>query len=199
MDTSDAYRTILDETRHLLAALPHVGTFAELAPDAPDFHIPEARPLAVSAEIVSIAGATEGVTAPLARAIAAASPVLRFEQSFQRTEVGSEFLRHYGWFDLISPEGPFVQSDLRISFTMLGQGLVFPEKQHPSDEIAVVIAGGAVLRQPDCPPVRLWPGHTAEITAGQSHEIDMTDGPRMVMHGWKGSDLMARATRAASA
>lgn len=189
MDTKLAYLNILKETRAMMAHLPHLAEFAGLPAEDLPFLPPEPRPLAVSKTIPAIAAMSEGWIRPLAMAIADAVPLLRLEQSYLRNEVGSEYLRHYGWFNLVSPDGPFVSKDTRISVGVWGQGLIYPEHWHEPEEIYAVIAGGAVLRVPGCPPVRLRPGHTAEVASNQPHEIDMTDSPMLAMAFWKGVHL----------
>lgn len=199
MDAKTAYRTILSETRKVLAQLPHLAEFADLPAEELPFLLPEARPLPVCQEIPAIADLSVGWIRPLADAVARAVPHLRMEQTYQRSEVGGDYLRQYGWFNLVSPHGPFVSHETRIAISVWGQGLVYPEHFHEPEEIYVVIAGGGVLQLPDCPPVRLRPGHTAEVASNQTHAFDMTDSPLMAMVVWKGQGLSDRATLAGSA
>lgn len=189
METETAYREILSETRGLLRQLPHLAAFADLNWDDLPFAPPEPRPLAIGDQVPAIAEQSNGLTGPLAHAIAAAVPVLRLEQSYQRSEVGGHYLRNYGWFDLAAPTGPFITPGFRIAVGIWGQGLIFPEHVYQPQGIYVVLAGGAVLRGDDLPPVRLRPGHTAELASSQIHQIDMTDTPMMAMGVWKGDGL----------
>ena len=199
MTTETAYREILSQTRGLVRQLPHLAAFADLDWDDLPFTAPEPRPLAIGADIPAIAEHTTALTAPLAQAIVAAVPVLRLEQSYLRSEVGGDYLRKYGWFDLAAPTGPFFTDDIRIAVGIWGQGLIYPEHWHEPGGIYAVLAGGSVLHSDGHPPVRLRPGHTAEIAPNQPHRIDMTDSPMIAMAFWKGTALGEKPQLAGSA
>ncbi|MBT8455680.1 MAG: hypothetical protein HKO95_07670 [Rhodobacteraceae bacterium] len=194
MSSHAAYQHILYEARKLIAARPELADFAGL-PDADlPFAEPEARALSVAELLPGVADLVCRDTRDLTRAIINALPFLRFEQTYGVTQVGAEYLARYGWFNLISPDGPFLSDTMRISIGFWGQGLFYPEHWHTPEEIYCVLAGGCELHAEGCPPLLLSAGESAEIASAQPHSLDMAESPLLAMAIWRGEGLRVPAT-----
>lgn len=64
----------------------------------------------------------------LVRAIFNARNIIRWQQSYSVEDGFDEhYLNNYGWFNLISPEGPFKSDAVRVSFGYWGEGLDYKE------------------------------------------------------------------------
>lgn len=133
-----------------------------------------------------------GRTAALTEAVIAAAPELRWRQSYTAEEVGAGFLANYGWFNLVSPEGPYLSDACRISVGYWGAGLDYPDHAHAPEEIYLVLAGAARFRRAGSAPERVDPGGTYHNPPGVMHGAEMVPGPLLAMAFWTGERLTAK-------
>ncbi|MEM6421116.1 MAG: dimethylsulfonioproprionate lyase family protein [Pseudomonadota bacterium] len=133
-------------------------------------------------------------TRAVVTAILQAAPVLRWQQSYAAAEVGEDFLAQYGWFNLVSPDGPFVHPDRRLSVGYWGQGLHYPRHWHRPAEIYAVLAGEALFIADGRQDIRLGPMGTTTHPPDLPHAALMDRAPLLALGLWKGEGLMAKPT-----
>ncbi len=91
--------------------------------------------LPVQANIKACLAAASDHSLSLIRAIYNARLNLKWQQSYTAEDGFDEYyLNHYGWFNLISPDGPFNSEKIRISFAYWGAGLDYKEHWHEPEE-----------------------------------------------------------------
>lgn len=173
-------RGLTTDTR-LPESMPAVSyPYIHLAP----FYLP------VQARIKECLGLASERSLPLVRAIFSASSCLRWQQSYANEDgFDTNYLHNYGWFNLISPEGPFVSQALRISFGFWGEGLHYKEHWHEPEETYVVLSGGAVFHSEGRPSRSCRADDVVQHDSNQHHAIDMQPGPLLAMAIWRGQNL----------
>lgn len=134
-------------------------------------------------------------TIPVVDALLAAAPEIHWRRSYTRDDgFSAEDLERYGWFQLSSPEGPFVTDGYRITMGYWGAGFYYPRHWHAPAEVYVVLAGSAVFHSEGRAPRACGPGDTVWHEARQVHAADMTPGPLLALALWWGDDLLAKST-----
>lgn len=153
-------------------------------------HIPpEAKP--VIGHLGAARAATAPAFAPLIDAIIAAAPQIHWKTSYTTADgVTEDFMNRYGYFDLATPEGPFLVSDYRLTVAFWGEGLLYPEHWHEPEELYAVIAGDVLFRAAGRAPRRAGPGDFVHHEANQLHATEMDRGPLLAVVGWRGGNLM---------
>ncbi len=129
-------------------------------------------------------------TAPLTRAILDAADELHWQQSYTKAQVGALHLANYGWFNLVSPEGPFISPDIRISVGYWAQGLTYPEHRHLPEEIYYVLAGRARFLTDGRPPFEGGPGTLIHHPPDIAHGFELPDAALLAMAFWRGQNLL---------
>ena len=70
---------------------------------------------------------------------------LKWNTTYSEKEVGSDFIKRYGWFDLIGPNGPFLINSTRIMIGYWGENLDYQMHWHEAEEAYVPLAGTALF------------------------------------------------------
>ena len=119
---------------------------------------------------------------------------LKWNTTYSENEVGSDFIKRYGWFDLIGPNGPFCMSGTRIMIGYWGANLDYQIHWHEAEEAYVPLAGSALF----------WSEHNEEKIAGvddiviqrsnEKHWTKMNNGFLLALAIWKGADLSVNPT-----
>jgi len=186
---------VVEETRSVVKkSLPEVREFVGDSLSK-DFELKEPVPktLPVVAHLTSVATRPDDVTALLVDAIIAARDVLHWQQSYSQADgFDEDYLARYGWFNLISPDGPFVSEDLRVSVGYWGEGLFYKEHWHEPEEIYLVLSGAATFISEGRAPRACTIGETVFHESNQPHAIDMTPGRLLAMAFWRGNALVVK-------
>ncbi|NVK32146.1 MAG: cupin domain-containing protein [Gammaproteobacteria bacterium] len=103
--------------------------------------------------------------------------------------VNQDYLDRNGWFNLVSPEGPFESADCRLSICYWGQGLHYPRHTHVAEEIYYVLAGSAAFELDGQAPQTIGVGEFIVSKSGQPKSISMDNGPLLAIVPWRGYDL----------
>ena len=114
---------------------------------------------------------------------------LKWKTTYSENEVGKDFIKRYGWFDIIGPNGPFHMEDIRIMIGYWGANLDYQMHWHDAEEAYVPIAGSALF----------WSEHNETKIAGvgdivihksnEKHWTKMTNGFFLALAIWKGTNL----------
>ena len=119
---------------------------------------------------------------------------LRWNTTYSENEVGTDFIKRYGWFDLIGPNGPFLINHTRIMIGYWGANLDYQMHWHEAEEAYVPLAGSALF----------WSEHNGKTIAGvgdivthksnEKHSTKMNNGFLLALAIWKGPDLSVNPT-----
>lgn len=192
-----AHLGLLDLTRALArTAFPGLAGF--LGETLDDLGAPEPappRPSVMGAALAACRSLAAPETQTVTDWVIDYADCFAWQQSYSAADgIGADFLAAYGWFNLVSPVGPFRSDRLRITIGYWGPGILYPEHCHEPAEVYAVLAGAARFRSPGLPPRRLGAGESVRHAAWQVHATDLDPGPLLALIPWRGGDLMARAT-----
>ena len=70
---------------------------------------------------------------------------MKWKTTYSENEVGSDFIKRYGWFDLIGPNGPFYMNNTRIMIGYWGENLNYQMHWHLAEEAYVPLDGSALF------------------------------------------------------
>ncbi len=119
-----------------------------------------------------------------------------WEQSYTRrdTLVGEDMLNGYGFTEIVGKRGPFISDNIRSGIGVFDVGVDYPPHRHQAEEIYVVLAGSAMFRLGDAPPVKRGSGDVIHVTPQLVHGFTMTEEPLVVFYIWQGGDLREKST-----
>ena len=119
---------------------------------------------------------------------------LKWNTTYSENEVGTDFIKRYGWFDLIGPNGPFCHDSTRIMIGYWGANLDYQMHWHEAKEAYVPLAGSALF----------WSEHNGKKIANvgdiiihksnEKHWTKMHNGFLLALAIWKGTDLSVNPT-----
>ena len=191
MTPDDALATLLLATRNLVSATPALSDFVGDGLERLAYIRPSPRDLPITDRLVALMPMAGPNTAELTFATLAAAPHLTWQQSYTEAQVGAHFLANYGWFNLVSPDGPYATDALRVSVGYWEQGLTYPPHRHAPEEIYCVLAGSARFDTEGRDPVMATPGTLIHHTPNHLHGFSMADAPLLAVAFWRGNNLTA--------
>lgn len=191
MTPDAALQNLLTETRAIVTSNGDLSSFAGTVLDNPAWVGCTPRDIPATVHLPQMLSLTSPATEALTFAVLAASPHLKWQQSYTSDQVGNHYLQNYGWFDLVSPDGPYLAEDCRVAFGFWNKGLVYPRHWHAPEEIYFVLAGEAVFQTDGREPVHATPGSMIHHPSNIGHAIDMTQSPLLVFAIWKGDGVTA--------
>lgn len=167
---------------------------AALADDLPAIAMTAQRGPA-TALVDELEAETCAATQPVVDAVKWASGHVAWCQSYTADdpEFDENYLQNYGWFNLISPSGPFISKTMRLSVGYWGQGLHYPRHWHVPEEIYLVLAGRAIFVSEGRADVDGGPGATIAHYSNQPHAARMPDAPLLAAAFWRGNQLEAKS------
>ena len=148
----------------------------------------------------TIAGARQGALAAIAGSFAAYEPQAMWRQNpnYTREAIGAEFLRNYGYVELVGRKRPWASDRIAVGFLMLGPGAHYPAHSHPAAEVYHVVSGVAEWRQGDealtTRPVGAAIYHAPNVV----HETRVLGEPLLALYCWTGDIAVAAQLSAVS-
>ena len=178
---------VLEAARQLHQAHPELSAFgawpADLSTsDLDPNHIP-------AADLVRKFDHTgSDLTRHLIQAIKATTHLAQWKQTYTEEEVGAEFLRNYGYYELFGPTGHFHSTQLRGYVGYWGAGLTYDWHSHQAEEIYLNLAGGALFKV-EGDEAFVAPDQTRLHASWQSHAMITTDQPILTFVLWRGEGM----------
>ncbi|WP_420585285.1 dimethylsulfonioproprionate lyase family protein [Ruegeria sp.] len=178
---------VLEAARQLHQAHPDLAAFgawpsdvstADLAPN----HVP-ATDLVRDFDL-----AGSDLTQKLIDAVKATTYLAHWKQTYSEDEVGAEFLRNYGYYELFGPTGHFHSTQLRGYVGYWGPGLNYDWHSHQAEELYLTLAGGATFCV-DGDETFVGPNQTRQHQSWQSHAMVTTDQPILTFVLWRGEGM----------
>jgi len=157
-----------------------------------------APPLPVLAWLPVIAAARHDFAGPLIDALCRAAPSLPWRQTYSRDEIGAEFLRNYGYTEIVGPTSAWRSDVLRCGFFLLGPDTHYPRHHHAAEELYLCLSGTAAWGAGDAPWRDRPPGTVIHHASGEPHAMRTAAEPLLALYLWHGAGL-EQAARLATA
>lgn len=142
-------------------------------------------------------GRLEPLAAPETRALVrefvAAAGMLEWRQTYAAEDFGGEFLRRYGWTELIGPRGPIPSEKIACGFLMLGPETEYPAHAHEAEELYLPLAGEALWMRGEEGFVLRAPGAGIEHPSWTPHATRTLREPMLALYVWRGGDLATKS------
>lgn len=151
------------------AVLPVCGVLGEAAAGAP------ARFAAL------VAGLRDGAVA------------LRWGQTYGAGDFGADFLRGYGWTELIGLRGPIASEAVAVGLLLLGPGVDYPPHAHEAEEVYLPLSGTALWMRGDAPHAPVAPGVAIRHPSWMPHAMRTGAEPLVAAYVWREGDLAAKS------
>ncbi|MFW8595700.1 dimethylsulfonioproprionate lyase family protein [Cribrihabitans neustonicus] len=189
-----AFDRTLAAARGLHAALPAMAAFQPWPDDLTwagraAAHVPGAELLAYDPGQAAASGPAAAEVRALQETLAALAPYAEWRLTYTEAEVGADFLRRFGWFELAGPTGHFHSEQIRMTVGYWGRGLDYPWHQHGPEELYCVLSGHATFLAEGEAPLVLTPGDTRLHGANQPHAMVTGDEPVLCFVLWRGEGL----------
>jgi len=156
-----------------------------------------ANALAVLRWLPVIAAARHEFAGPLIDALCRAAPSLPWRQTYSRDEIGAEFLRNYGYTEIVGPTAAWRSDVLRCGFLLLGPETHYPRHHHEAEELYVALSGTAAWARGDEPWRDRPPGTVIHHASGEPHAMRTAAEPLLALYLWQGAGLEHAARLAA--
>lgn len=155
---------------------------AEAAPPAPaTIPGPQPAPVALLAEVLTRAGADNPALAPLTTALLALAPQLVWRQrQMQDPTASANFNEGHANTILIGRGGLEEQARFTIGMSLALPGVVYPEHDHPPEELYLILSPGGFRHGPD-DWRQIGPGGTFYNTPGIRHAMRADEMPLLAI------------------
>lgn len=140
----------------------------------------------------AVAGAPDGF-APLVAGLRDGAAGLRWGQTYGVADFGADFLRGYGWTELIGLRGPIASMTVAVGFLVLGPGVAYPPHAHEATEVYLPVSGVAEWQRGDGPHAPVLPGEAIRHPSWMPHAMRTGAKPLVAAYVWRGGDLAAKS------
>jgi hypothetical protein len=141
----------------------------------------------------SIAANAHGVGASLAATLCRHAPHLRWRQSYSAGEVEDEFLRNYGWTEIVGLAAPVTNERIACGFLLLGPATLYPRHRHEAEEIYVPLSGTADWQQGSAGWRERTLGTIIHHASEEPHAMRSGAQPLLALYLWRSNDLNQKA------
>lgn len=199
VDKRTAHLALISEFRRLAETVfPDVAAFmpASLPTETNLIDLP-ARPLPVVDDLQGCRSLAMPEAAATVDCIIRHAKHFHWQQSYTHDDgFDDRYLATYGWINLVSPVGPFVSDQMRITLGCWGPGLHYREHWHEPEEIYALLAGRAHVWSEGREAQDYYGGDTIIHTSNQPHAMHTLEQPLLAFAVWRGQNLMAKPTLA---
>ncbi|MEZ5755915.1 MAG: dimethylsulfonioproprionate lyase family protein [Paracoccaceae bacterium] len=182
----------------LRAALIAAGAEDALAgwPEARVTRAVEPGMLPVCRVLEAAVAGTVGAGAPFAGLVAGlrdGAAGLRWGQTYGVADFGADFLRGYGWTELIGLRGPIASEVVAVGVLLLGPGIDYPPHAHAAEEVYLPLSGRALWMRGEGPYAPVAPGQVIRHPSWMAHGMRTGAEPLVAAYVWRGGDLAAKS------
>lgn len=137
--------------------------------------------------------AAHAKTKHIVQVLVSLSPKLRWGQTYAVEDFGPDFLKRYGWTELIGQRGTIPSEQLACGFLLLGPQVVYPRHSHEAQEVYIPMTAE-----------NLWQRDTQAWTSGAAgkpryhaswewHAMRTNDQPLLALYLWRGGKLIQKS------
>jgi quercetin dioxygenase-like cupin family protein len=150
-------------------------------------------PLPVLQWLPQIANQAPDFATPLLGALGEIASSLTWRQTYSRAQVGDEFLRGYGYTEVVGPRSPVHSSRIACGLLLLAPSVLYPRHRHEAEEIYVILSGEGRWLQGDETWRRRPPGDVIHHASEEFHAMQTTSEPMLALYLWRSNDLNQKA------
>lgn len=140
-----------------------------------------------------IAAGRHDFAAPLLDAFCRVAQSLPWRQTYTLADIDADFLRNYGYAEIVGPNAPRCSQRLTCGFLLLGPRTHYPRHRHDAAEIYVTLSGEAGWLQGDDVWRQRPPGSVIHHAGGEPHAMRTAADPLLALYVWYGADLTRTA------
>lgn len=189
----EAARVLAEEVLRLIERLPAAAPFVAEWPELqPSREIAPAR-LPVLDQLGDLPRNATPATQTIVQHLVEAADQLAWRQTYAASDFGAEFLRRYGWTELIGLRGPIASEAIACGFLLLGPGIDYPAHAHEAEELYLPLSGTALWRRGDEPWQLRTPGPPIHHPSWLPHAMQTAAEPLLALYVWRGGDLAAKS------
>ncbi|MCD4742835.1 MAG: dimethylsulfoniopropionate lyase, partial [Desulfobacteraceae bacterium] len=118
---------------------------------------------------------------------------LAWGQTYSTDDFGVDFLKKYGWTELIGLRGPVDSKDIACGFLMLGPDIEYPMHSHGAEEVYVPMNSQTLWMQGDDPWVLRPGGVPIYHSSWLQHGMRTESAPLLALYLWRGGDLTQKS------
>jgi hypothetical protein len=189
----DQVQQVAVQVLDYLRQVPQAAGFVDHWPDLKPSRAQTPVSLPVCAHLQNLLALGSPETAPLVAAIVGAAAALEWRQTYGPEDFGPEFLRGYGWSELIGLRGPIASDAVAMGVLLLGPGITYPPHAHQAEEIYIPLSGTALWQAGDAPFAPHPPGTVILHHSWQPHATTTVDQALLALYVWRGGDLAAKS------
>ncbi len=186
-------RSLFDTTLAAAATCAqNVPALRDFIPWPKDMPFANRTPRAIPAlgEMRQHPGAATALTQPLQDALLAMADHVQWNLTYTEEEVGADFLRRFGWFELAGPRDGYFQTDItRMTVGYWGPNLYYPWHLHAPEELYFVVSGEATFEVEGHEPKLLRAGDTMFHASNQPHALTTHNSGILTFVLWRGAGL----------
>ncbi|MEM9330339.1 MAG: dimethylsulfonioproprionate lyase family protein [Pseudomonadota bacterium] len=119
-------------------------------------------------------------------ALISAGPHAKWRETYKGTNIGEDFLRRFGCYELFGLDGHFACQSTRGFLVYSPGGLYYPWHHHPAEEMYLIIAGEAEFATEGNAPKLLKPGDTVFHKENQPHNMLTLEKGVLAWVQWRG-------------
>lgn len=153
----------------------------------------EPASLPVCAVLATAAGAAPAPFAALVGGLRDGAAELRWGQTYGAGDFGAEFLRGYGWTELIGLRGPIASDEVAVGFLLLGPGVEYPAHAHEAEEVYLPLSGSALWMRGEAGFGHVAPGTAIRHPSWMPHAMRTGEEALVAAYVWRGGDLAAKS------
>jgi hypothetical protein len=191
---------LVDLAHTLIATLGGAGLAPFLASWPPRATTPARSPgtalipaLPVLAWLPQMARNTVGPTGPAVAALARLAGTLPWQQTYTEAQLGADFIRNYGYTEIIGLNAAQRSTRMACGFLLLGPHTHYPRHRHEAREIYVTLSGTAQWLQGD----EIWrerrPGAVIHHASDELHAMQTGADPLLALYLWRSKNLDQKA------
>lgn len=163
--------------------------FTGALPEDPVLRTTDARALPSGAALSRMQAMAVPASQLLVRSVVEAADLLDWQQGYDESQVGTDYVTRSGWCHVAGPDGPIEMPGLRLFLGYWGGGLDYPFHWHAAEELYLPLAGSAVFRAEGRADVRVGPGDSVHHASGQPHATTFGPDGFLALIAWRGADL----------
>jgi hypothetical protein len=117
----------------------------------------------------------------------------RWGQTYAKEDLGSAFLKKYGWTELIGTRGLVKSKELACGFLMLGPDIEYPVHSHEAQEIYVPLSSKSLWKKGEEPWKYRPEGIPIYHKSWIGHGMKTGSAPLLALYLWRGGNLTQKS------
>ena len=149
----------------------------------------EPAALPVLAWLPQLLGQACDRTEALTRLLVEQAHRLDWRRTYGAADFGPDFLKRYGWTEIIGQRGCFASDQIAAGFLMLGPDLEYPPHSHEAEEIYIPLSGTAAWARGAEGWRERQPYELIHHPSHLPHAMKTAGEPLLALYVWLGGDL----------